>query len=316
MRIRFALVLLMALQAGGASGAETIEDLLSNVDRLVAEKKYLSAFKALDNYEGGDSNPDIALKKAELAMNYFASSIMHTTFAFRDLEEGEDILKVRGSTGKFTMYAFDVGEVFKPLIQRYPEDSRLHRTLADYYIDVYEKYRGQWMKSDEELLKGAQENYGRAISLGDSDAKTYFGAGKAAMYLNDAPGAALQFQAAVEKSADYAPARYNLAYAYLFMNRQAEAASQAIEAYNLYTEIPLKADAAMLAGQAYLELGENEGALKYFLLCDEIAPEKYENMRRLMGLYVRLGRGDDARAVGDRIFALAHESHRVARVPG
>ena len=52
MRIRFALVLLMALQAGGASGAETIEDLLSNVDRLVAEKKYLSAFKALDNYEG------------------------------------------------------------------------------------------------------------------------------------------------------------------------------------------------------------------------------------------------------------------------
>lgn len=313
MRIRAALFLLIAFQAGSAPGAETIEDLLSDVDRLVAEKKYLSAFEALNNYEDGNSYPDIALKKADLAMNYFASSIMHITFAFRDLEEWEDILKVRGSVGRFTMHTFNVEEVFKPLIEKYPEDSRLCRTLADYYIDVYEKYRGQWIKSDKELLEGARENYGKAISLGDSDAKTYFRAGKAALYLNDPAGAAQKFEAAVDKSGDYAPARYNLAYAYLFMDRQAEAAAQAVEAYNLYTEIPLKADAAMLAGQAYLELGKTEESLKYFLLCDEIAPDKYENMRRLMGLYVRLGRGADAKAIGDRIFEMDPKNPTASR---
>lgn len=138
MGTRLALFILMALPAVSLPGAETVEDLLADVDRLVTEKKYLSAFEALNNYPDGDSSPDIALKKADLCMNYFASSIMHITFAFRDLEEGEDIQKVRGSVGKFTMRMFNVEEVFKPLIEKYPEDSRLHRTLADYYIDVYE----------------------------------------------------------------------------------------------------------------------------------------------------------------------------------
>jgi len=117
----------------------------------------------------------------------------------------------------------------------------------------------------------------------------------------------------VEKSGDYAPARYNLAYAYLFMDRQAEAALEAVDAYNLYAEIPLKSDAAMLAGQAYMELGKNEEALKYLLLCDEIAPDKYESMRRLMRLCVELGRGDDAKAVGERIFELAPTNPTASR---
>jgi len=313
------LILCMGLNAPAAEeaailGAATTDEVLSDVDNLVAEKKYLSAFELLNSQEDGDSNTNIVLKKVDIALNYFGMSMNHKIFAFKDLEKDEDIMDVRGKPGKFEMYPFDAEIILIPLIEANPEDGRLHVSFADYYLEVYEKYRGRWEKSDEEILKNALVHYDKAITLGDQNVRTYFRAGKTALYMKDLPGAAERLEVAVKKSNNYAPARYNLAYAYLFQNRPVEAAPHAVTAYEIYEEIPLKADAAMLAGQAYLEYGKAEEALKYFLLCDEIAPEKYENMHRLMGLYITLERGQEAKAVGERIFEMDPVNPTTARV--
>jgi tetratricopeptide (TPR) repeat protein len=305
MNRKYAWVLLAVLHFTASSGMATTEELLSDVDRLVAEKKYLSAFKLLNSQENGDSDPDIVLKKVDIALNYFGMSMNHKIFAFKDLEKDEDIMDVRGKPGKFEMYPFDAEMVLTQLIEANPEDLRLHVSLADYYLEVYEKYRGRWEKSDEEILKNARAHYDKAVALnGDLDGKIYFRAGKTALYMKDMRGAAERLEIAVKKLSNYAPARYNLAYAYVFQNKPTEAVPYAVSAYEIYKEIPLKADAAMLAGQAYLEWGRSEEALKYFLLCDRIAPNKFENLCRLMGLYVKLGRGGEAKIVGERIFDL------------
>jgi len=305
MNSKYAWILLGILQFFASPGMATMEELLSEVDRLVTDKKYLSAFKLLNSQENGDSNPDIVLKKVDIALNYFGMSMNHKIFAFKDLEEDEEIMDVRGKPGKFEMYPFDAEIILTQLIETNPEDGRLYVSLADYYLEVYEKYRGRWEKSDEEILKNARAHYDKAVALGgDLDGKIYFRAGKTALYMKEMQDAAERFEVAVKKLNDYAPARYNLAYAYLFQNRPADAAPYAVAAYEIYKEIPLKADAAMLAGQAYLEWDRSEEALKYFLLCDQIAPNKFENLCRLMGLYVKLGRGGEAKAVGGRIFEL------------
>jgi tetratricopeptide (TPR) repeat protein len=301
---KYAWVLLAVLHFTVSSGMATTEELLSDVDRLVAEKKYLSAFKLLNSQENGDSDPDIVLKKVDVALKYFGMSMNHKIFAFKDLEKDEDIMDVRGKPGKFQMYPFDAEMVLTQLIEANPEDLRLHVSLADYYLEVYEKYRGRWEKSDEEILKSALAHYDAAVTLGDLNGKAYFRAGKTALYMKDMQGAAERLEIAVKKLSDYAPAQYNLAYAYLFQNKPAEAVPYAVGAYETYEEIPLKADAAMLAGQAYVEWGKSEEALKYFLLCDRIAPNKFENMCRLMGLYVKLGQSREAKTVGERIFDL------------
>jgi tetratricopeptide (TPR) repeat protein len=301
---KYGWVLLAVLHFTISSGMATTEELLSDVDRLVAEKKYLSAFKLLNSQENGDSDPDIVLKKVDVALKYFGMSMNHKIFAFKDLEKDEDIMDVRGKPGKFQMYPFDAEMVLKQLIEANPEDLRLHVSLADYYLEVYEKYRGRWEKSDEEILKSALAHYNAAVTLGDLDGKAYFRAGKTALYMKDMQGAAEILEIAVKKLSDYAPAQYNLAYAYLFQDRPSEAAPHAVAAYEMYEEIPLKADAAMLAGQAYLESGMSDEALKYFLLCDRIAPKKFENMCRLMGFYVQSGQSQEAKAVGVRIFDL------------
>jgi tetratricopeptide (TPR) repeat protein len=314
MNVRYILLLWGFMQTAFAFSASTTAEVIAEADRLVSEKKYLSAFILLNKQENADSNPDIALKKAELALKYFVNSINHRTFSFKDLKEDEDILAVRGAVGKSYLYTYDIEEVFTSLIKNYPEDHRLYVALADYYLDVYEKYRGRWEKSDEEVLKSARSLYDGAVALGDLDFGTYFRAGKTALYMNDLPDAAKLLETSVQKSNSYAPARYNLAYAYVFQANPAEAVPHAVAAYDMYDQIPLKADAAMLAGQAYMDWGNTEEALKYFLLCDKIAPKKHENMRRLMGLYVKLGRGAEAKAAGERIFEMNPANPTVARV--
>jgi len=315
MKGRYALLLLCGfMHVAVAVSAAATADVLADVDRLVTEKKYLSAFRLLDAQEKGDSNPDIALKKAELVLKYFVNSIEHKVFTLTDLKEDEEIIDVRGKPGSSIIINFDMEKIFPPLIENYPEDQRLYVALADYYLDVYECYRGQWEKSDEDVLKDARSHYDKAIALGDLDSGACFRAGKTALYMNDLAGAARLLETSVQKSSSYAPARYNLAYAYVFQGKPSDAAPHAVAAYEIYDVIPLKADAAMLAGQAYMEWGNTEEALKYYLLCDKIAPDKYENLRRLMGLYVKLGRGEEANAVGERIFEMDPANPTMARV--
>jgi tetratricopeptide (TPR) repeat protein len=314
MKVKYALLICGLIYLAVAFSSSANAGVLADVDRLVTEKKYLSAFRLLEAQENGDSNPDIALKKAELVLKYFVNSIEHKVFTLADLKEDEEITDVRGKPGSSVIVNFDMEKVFTTLINNYPEDQRLYMAMADYYLDAYECCRGRLRKSDEEVLKDARQYYDKAIALGDLDSRTYFRNGKTALYMNDLAGAAKLLGISVQKSDSYAPARYNLAYAYLFQGRPAEAVPHAVAAYEIYDVVHLKADAAMLAGQAYMEWGNTEEALKYFLLCDKIAPDKYENLRRLMGLYVKLGRGEEAKVVGERIFEMDPANPTMARV--
>lgn len=299
--------------AAGPPSARGVESVIPQVDQLIAQKKYLSAFDLLEKQKAGDDDPEIALKKADVALTYFASSIMHKMFAFKDLKPGEDILAVRGSSGKFEMFTFDIEEVFSKLIKTHPKDHRLRKQLADYHLDVFEKY-DEWEKSKEELLKSARENYDAAITMGAADAETHFRAGKVGLYMDDLPYAAGRLRVAVQKKKDHYPAHYNLAYAALFDGKASEAAGHAVTAYEGYTEKSLKADAAMLAGEAYFSLKKHESALKYYLLCEKLAPKKFENLRRMVRLYVVMGKKMEARATGERIFDMDPTNPTTAQV--
>jgi hypothetical protein len=126
MKAKYALLLCGLINVAVVVSAATTADVLADVDRLVTEKKYLSAFRLLEAQENGDSNPDIALKKAELVLKYFVSSIYHTTFTLADLKEDQEIMDVRGKPGASIIINFDMEKVFTPLINNYPEDQRLY----------------------------------------------------------------------------------------------------------------------------------------------------------------------------------------------
>ena len=158
MNVKYALLLWGFLQAAVNAPAATTAEVLVDLDRLVAEKRYLSAFELLNEQENGNSDPDIVLKKADLALKYFVNSLNHRVFSFKNLKEEENILEVRGAVGTSTIFPFDIEEVFTTLIKNNPEDQRLHVALADYYLDVYDRFRGRWEKSDE-----AESNFRKSL---------------------------------------------------------------------------------------------------------------------------------------------------------
>ena len=71
MSSKYVWILLAVLHFAVPAESTTSTELLSEVDLLVTEKKYLSAFKLLNSRENGDSDPDIVLKKVDIALNYF-----------------------------------------------------------------------------------------------------------------------------------------------------------------------------------------------------------------------------------------------------
>ncbi|MBP5395533.1 MAG: hypothetical protein J6Y34_00865, partial [Bacteroidales bacterium] len=48
-------------------------DIIAQANRLVADKKYESAFKLLQAYDSANVKPDIFLMKEEILLNYFVT---------------------------------------------------------------------------------------------------------------------------------------------------------------------------------------------------------------------------------------------------
>ncbi|MBO4507558.1 MAG: hypothetical protein J5747_02855, partial [Spirochaetaceae bacterium] len=78
---------------------------LAKVDALIEQEQYQSAFGAT-NGEGCQEEYLLA-KRIEIATNYFAQSIMHQMFAFKNLEEGQTLYDVRTGTGDYSLMMFD-----------------------------------------------------------------------------------------------------------------------------------------------------------------------------------------------------------------
>ena len=72
------------------SADEETKALIEQADQLIEERKYETAFGLLSS----DANEYIIAKRTEIATNYFAQSLMHQVFAFKDLEESETLYRI------------------------------------------------------------------------------------------------------------------------------------------------------------------------------------------------------------------------------
>ena len=73
--------------------AQTETEIINKANDLIANKKYETAFKLLQDFDARNEKPDVVLLKEDIALNYFVTSIMHEIFALKDLEKNEDIIK-------------------------------------------------------------------------------------------------------------------------------------------------------------------------------------------------------------------------------
>ena len=142
------------------------ELLLKKADELIQQEQYESAFDTLSD----DSNEFILAKKIEIAINYFAQSIMHQMFAFKNLKKGETLYDVRTGTGAYSMVMFDPVKAIEEYEKKNGEKPILNYALGLYYDDVLLRYGYQWLLSEKELTQKTIERLQKAVNQDCCDA--------------------------------------------------------------------------------------------------------------------------------------------------
>ena len=283
MRIKIlALFLAFSFNALGQSA-------LKKAESLVEERQYLSAFETLEKADPKNQNADILYLKTEIVLKYFVRSINHQIFALHDLAENEDLLELRmQSEGSYSMQVFQADSLIKNLLKDEPDNFKLHYILGRYYQEVYMKYGESPNMPETVLLKHMEMHFGIAYKNGIKKPMAAYGIGFYHLMQEDFSSAIPYLIDCTKLDSNYIPAHYNLAYAYLQLNRRTEAIAAAQKAFVLYEDQTLKADAARMIAVSYAELDSLEQALVYYRHSDTLNPQNFYTLKTLMQLEIVL----------------------------
>lgn len=140
------------------------QNLLKEIDSLIEKEQYQSAF-----YKTSEKNEYLLTKRVEISTQYFAHSIMHQLFAFKDLKDGETLYQVRTSDGDFQMSMADPVKAIENFEKEHGEKAILKYALGLYYQDVINRYYDQWLISVDELREKVIFNFQKALDKGCYD---------------------------------------------------------------------------------------------------------------------------------------------------
>lgn len=305
MRRRCSLVLaafmLLLLMGTASVAAQSERDLLAEADSLVAARQYASAFELLSGAD--NASPRTLARQIDIAVDYFAQSIMHQMFAFKDLEPGESLMNVRRGSGDFTMHLFDPASIAEPVLEKNP-DPVLAAALARFYIDALSRYGDGWTKPVGQVQSRVIELVEIAQREDAADYETLSVAGEYLLRQNRSAQAAALLSQSVRKNPNHGPAQYNYAIALAQSGRAGEGIPHAQRAAELYESKQLRSDAMILAGQLYSAIGNPEEALTAFENARQIAPEYHYPYQFLIAAYLTANRTDDAAASASKLVAL------------
>jgi tetratricopeptide (TPR) repeat protein len=267
--------------------SQTNVEILKKANDYIADKKYSSAFKTLNQYDPENSKPEIVLLKERIVLDYFVTSMMHRFFALKDLQPNEDIMMYRGQKGTFEMFSFSVDSILSKLIKIYPNDCKLRKGLADYYFDVDSKYPKGWFISKNEILDLMEKNYKAVIEDSCADYHSYYALGYINISKKKYKEGIPYFIKSIEFNKTFPSSYYNLAYAYIYCNDRPNALINAKIALDLYQDKMYKADAANMIATIYSELKDDNNSIQYFETGNEISPNNYYTLRPLLNLYFK-----------------------------
>jgi tetratricopeptide (TPR) repeat protein len=279
-------LILLAVLSMPVSG-QTINEMISKANDLVANKKYSSAFKTLMDFDPKDENPDVVLLKEDIALNYFVTSMMHQMFALKDLDKNETVMDFRGKEGVYDMYSFSVNDILDKLIKKYPTNYKLYKGLADFYSDVMIRYPGNWLKKDNVLSDLVIKNYQVVIDHQAADYTVYYKVGLEFLSLKKHKESIPYFLESLKLKVENADTHYNLAYAYLFTDDRENALKHARKSFDMYTDKTNKEDAARMIGQIFVELKNDRDAIRYYEIANGLEADNYYNLHPLLSLYVK-----------------------------
>ena len=204
-----------------------------NLDSLIKNKQYLSAWNHIESIESQNNKIEVNLTKIDLCLKYFTKTISHQAFAFNNLKENESLLSQRriAEQKMIPIKSFKINLILDSLINEYPKDYRLMKAQGDYYYDIFILYGKDWIKNKQEVLRRMYNGYSVAEKNGVTDYISLYALGYF-HNLNEQSDQAIEyFNKSLKLDSNYAPTHYNLAYLYTERDSNEAALYHAWKAY-------------------------------------------------------------------------------------
>ncbi|MBP1663815.1 MAG: hypothetical protein H6Q19_955 [Bacteroidetes bacterium] len=275
---------------------------ISHASGLIVQKKFKSAYQVLDSADAANQNAEIVIAKTDLLLNHNIGVNNHRVFALNDSAANQSVTQNR------PIYVnFPADSILKELIDKYPANYTLHKSLGDYYLDVQLTDEEGWMMSDSALVAGIKDNYLQAYQHNVFDYKSLNGLGYTAILEEDFETAIGYLEQSVKLNKNYPVSLSNLTDAYFATGKFDNALLSAQNAFGLYTENTDKAEAARKIAEIYIEMKQNDKALLYYLKADDLIPNDYLTLIPILKLEMELNNSDYANRT-NQIITLAPDN--------
>ncbi len=202
-------MIFVSMSALSASGKD---DVISRVNSLVEKEKYNAAFILLEKADPKNKKPDLLVMKTNILLQYFVDSMMHRTFALRDLGPGESLAEIRGKPGLYDIHIFPADEILERALEKNPGHGGLYRVLGDYYFSVYHLYGDRWYVDPLVVLNRALNNYRKAVQFSSMPIQSLYNLGLIYLVRKEYVKAESVFRDILEKDSAFGPGYYHIAY--------------------------------------------------------------------------------------------------------
>lgn len=262
--------------------------IINEANAMIAEQKYATAYEFLTGSDPNNQDPDVAISKSNLLLNYYIRTDQFQKFGLKDLAPNQDLHLLRENNATVRMFDYKPDSIITKLINQNPQNYKLRNALGNFYYEVHLKYPENWLLPDSVVVLNMKNNYEEAYNNGVYDYWSLFGIGYAYLledeYLKGIPF----LEKSIELNNDYPISHYNLAYAYFNTNKPLDCLTNALKAFNMQIMPEFKAEAARLVAMTYEELKDNKKALEYYRIADMTQPNDYNTLSLLLALELKL----------------------------
>jgi tetratricopeptide (TPR) repeat protein len=287
-----------------ASCGVSQKKVLTQVDSLVTQKKYESAYKLLEKADPKNQVPDLVLEKVQIALTDYVFSENLKVFCFKDMAVDQNVEDFRGVKGTYERYNLDPEEALSSLLLKFPEDWRLYAALGEVDYQLYLNHDRNEADKGLVRLKLAQSYFYQAVSHQAGDSQSLYHLGLVDLYLEDLKGAEESFKRAIQQGNRTADNYYNLAFTQYSLGEPAPSVDNAQKALDLYPNVPEKALCAHLLVLASLALRDEPGSIKYLEMIHGFQPQDYEALKDLLTLNVKRGVMDKSTTYAQALLAI------------
>lgn len=266
---------------------------IDQANKLIANKRYASAYEVLRGSDPNDQIPEIAIAKSNLLLNFYVKTDRFQAFGLKDIAPNQYLQDFRDNNANVKMLKYKPDSVLNKLIKQYPTDYKLNYALGNFYYEVHLIHSDDsWIVPDSVVVKNIQDNYLKAYNNGEFDYWSMFGLGYTYLLDEEFDKCIPFLEKSVELNPEYPLSYYNLAFAYLEKNEPQKALRLAQKSFELQ-EIPeFKAETAILIGTIYQKMKDNNKALEYLLMANKMLPNDYHVLLPLMELEMAMNKVD------------------------